>query len=145
MMATNFSRHETRLVAAIDRHGANLAGWRDGRLAQEVREAALADRRLRAYLDGAAALDDGLRAARDAIDAEIDSSGAVDRVSAAVLARLPRRRHRARWIAAAAAIILAAGLGSVVDLKLVGPNEQARVDVVVLDPLVFGPTEIEQQ
>ena len=144
-MKREFSHEQTRLAAAIDKHGADLAAWPNSALANEVRRAVLADRRLRAYLEGASALEDGLRAVRDAIDREIEAAGAAERVSAAVLARRPMRPHRVRWFAAAAAILIAAGIGSVVDLKVVEPSQQAQFDVVVLDPLVFGPTEVEQK
>ncbi len=137
------------LCGMIDRHGANLAAWPDQSRANEVRAAILADRALRAYLEDAITLDDGLRAARDAMDAEIEESGVAERVSEAVLARLTPRsepRRPMRWIAVAAAILVSAGLGSAVDLKLTATaDSQSTQDVVVLDPLVFGPTEIGLQ
>ena len=129
------------LRETIDRLGANLAAWHDRELAKRVRAAALADRALRAYLEGALALEDGLRAARDALDSEIEESRAADRISAAVLARLAadaRPRRRLRWIAVAAALVLSAGLGSIVETRLLAASEQATQDVVVLDPIVFG-------
>jgi hypothetical protein len=148
MMATNLSDRQARLIAAVDRHGVNLGAWSDEALAKETRAALLADRRLRAYFEDAVALEDGLLAARAALDAEIEASGAAERVSAMVLARRPprrRARQSMRWIAAAAAIVIAAGLGSVVDITLVAPSEQTSQEVVLLDPLIFGSTEVGVQ
>jgi hypothetical protein len=128
---------------AIDRHGSDLSRWTDGGLASEVRAGMLADRQLRRYLEGAAALDDGLARVRDALDREVAASGALARISAAVMTSLPSRRSRTRWVAVAAGLVIAAGLGSAFDFGFLAPADQAPVEVVVLDPLVFGPTEVE--
>jgi hypothetical protein len=136
---------DSELQAAIDRFGADLASWPDQALANEVRAAVLADRGLRAGLDEAAALAADLALARDAIDADIAASGAASRISAAVLGAVSRRGSARRWVAVAAALVVAAGLGSLVDLSFVAPADEGRVDVVILDPLVFGPTGVEQE
>jgi hypothetical protein len=128
------------LFAAIDANGANLSRWPDRDLANRVREAALADRVLRVYLDNSVRLEAGLLAARDAVDRDIASGGAGERVTRAVAARRSARR-RLRWMAAAAAIVIAAGIGGVVNTGIVTASGQQTVDVVVVDPLVFGPLD----
>lgn len=140
---TETPRLSAGLTDAIDRYGSALQRWPDPALANQVRAGVLADRGLRHYLDGAAALDRGLAGVRNALDAEIAAIGAVARISEAIQASLPDRHSRSRWIAVAAALVIAAGLGSVFDLRFLAPLQERSVDVVVLDPLVFGPTEIE--
>jgi hypothetical protein len=143
---TDISGRHPELVSAIDRYGADLARWRDRALANRVRAAVLADRELRAYLDGAAALERSLGAARDALDADIRASGAIDRVAAAVTARrsAPSPR-RAWWFAIAAAAVIAAGLGSVLDAGLIGYGDDTSQTVVALDPLVFETMDTSTQ
>jgi hypothetical protein len=46
-----------------------------------------------------------------------------------------------RWIAVAAGLVIAAGIGSVIDLTVVGSNDQ----VVMVDPLVFGTATVDAQ
>lgn len=133
------------LVAAIDRFGGDLDRWADRGLAQEVRSAALADRVVRAELDRSRRLDTMLAAAAAAMDAEIARSGAAARVSGSVMAAVGlTRSRRKRWMAVAAALVVAAGLGSLMDLSVVRRVDDG-VDVVILDPLVFGPMEWGQQ
>jgi hypothetical protein len=139
------ARTASELRAAIDRDGAELAHWTDRTLAGEVRSAVLADRELRRYLENAAALADGLRAARDAVDLEIEDEGAAERVSAAVMTRIAARGGRprpARWLAIAAAVIVSACLGSYVDITVLGAHDSGGQEVVVLDPIVFGGSDI---
>jgi hypothetical protein len=131
---------------AIDRHGPHFDTWRDRPLAREARQAILADRALRAWYDDAVALGDGLAAARAAADAEVAVSGAIARIETAVTRNLRRRRTgRIRWIEIAAALVVAAGLGSAYDLATSGDSLDLPVNVVVLDPLVFGPAEVDTQ
>ena len=88
----------------------------------------------------------GLAAAAKALDREIEASGAVDRVTSRVLARTaPRPAPRAIWFAIAAALVIAAGLGSVADRALNDARINSTGEVVVLDPLVFGATVVNQQ
>ena len=140
-MIDRLSDRHADLIAAIEANGADLSRWPDRALASRTREAALADRGLRAWLDSAALLERSLTAARDALDADIHASGAVDRVTAAVLARRVPKARRAGWMVAAA-IVLAAGIGGAGIMA--GASRQA-VDLVVLDPLVFGPLETETE
>lgn len=127
------------LNAAIDRYGANFAAWPDQALANDARRAALADRAFRARLDAAAALDASLVSLGAAMDAEIAASGAAARVEAKVFAALPRRTNGRRWALVAAAVIAAAALGAIVDVTILAPAGSEPIEVVILDPLVFGP------
>jgi hypothetical protein len=136
----------TLIRETIDRQGPDFDAWRDSGLAGEARRAVLADRALRAFYDDAVVLSDGLAAARAAADAEAAVSGAIARVETAVMQSLPRRRaRRGRWIEVAAALVVAAGLGSAYDLVASGNGADGPVNVVVLDPLVFGPAEVDAQ
>jgi len=131
---------------AIDRHGPGIETWRDRALADEARAAILADRVLRMWYDDAVTLWNGLAAARAAADAEAAVSGGAARIEAALMRSLPRQRSwRSRWIAVAAALVVAAGLGSVYDLVIGGTDSSGPMNVVVLDPLVFGTAEVDQQ
>ncbi len=94
----------------------------------------------------ARALNQALAGAAAALDREIATSGAVGRVVGNVLSRTTARSpRRVAWLAIAAALLVAAGLGSLADLALVGPRATPNQEVVVLDPLVFGPTGLGQQ
>lgn len=91
-------------------------------------------------------LDSGLARAAQALDSEIAASGAVDRVTRRVMARVAQQpARRAIWFAIAAALIVAAGLGSLADLAFVGGRTGAGQEVVVMDPLVFGPAVVDQR
>ena len=90
-------------------------------------------------------LDRGLARAAEALDREIAASGAADRVVEQVAARVSRRAPGAVWFAIAAALIVAAGLGSLADLVFFGTRPDPAQEVVVLDPLVFGTTVVDQQ
>ena len=130
------------LAGAIDRYGADFNRWPDRTLASEGRAAVLADRVLAAYRDDALALAGGLRAARAAADSEAAASGAIDRVRAGVLAGIGSRGMRVNWVAVAATLVLAAGLGGIFDLAVVGTQHQpSPYDVVTIDPLAIGVAE----
>ena len=132
--------HDHReLLEAIDRYGSDLAAWSDQGFANEVRRAALADRGFRARLDSAVALDVGLVALRGAMDAEIVASRAADRVQAVIVASLPRRINALRWRLVAASVVVAAALGALADVTILAPAGSEPMEVVILDPLVFGP------
>ena len=88
-------------------------------------------------------LDRALAGAAAEIDRDIAASAAVGRATAAVLAAvIARPVRRVPWFAIAAALLLAAGLGSLADMTIVGDRVQ---NVVLLDPLVFGPAEVDAQ
>ncbi len=135
------------IVAAIDRYGADLAAWPDRDVAKAARIAALNDPDVRAWLDDTRHLEAGLDRARAAIDAEIAGSGAPERVSEAVLAAAARSATvlRPRWVAIAATLVIAAGLGAVYGITTNSPQDNPSFDMVVLDPLVFGPTGLDLQ
>jgi hypothetical protein len=133
------------ICEAIDRYGPDFDAWPDRGLAREARQAILADRALRAWYDDAAILERGLVAACAAVDAEIAACGAIARIESGLARRLPRQRAYRRWIAVAAALVVAAGLGSAYDLAIAGNASSQPVNMVVLDPLVFGPAEVEVQ
>lgn len=97
-------------------------------------------------MDDMRKLEEGLAGAAKVLDREIAASGAVDRIAGRVMARVRRRPvHRATWLAVAAALIVAAGLGSLADLTLFGWRTQPTQDVVVLDPLIFGTAVVDQR
>ncbi len=133
------ARDERQLLEAIDRYGSDLAAWPDQALANDARHAGLADRAFRARLDAAASLDAGLAFVRNAMDAEIAASGAPLRVREAVLGAVPRRSYARRWALVAAAVVVAAGLGALADVTILAPAGSQPMEVVILDPLVFGP------
>jgi hypothetical protein len=89
-------------------------------------------------------LDAGLTRAALALDRQIADSGSADRVVRKVMARVAGEPVRIAWFAIAAALLLAAGLGSAADFALVGARSDPAQQVVVLDPLVFGPAGIDQ-
>lgn len=131
--------HDHReLAEALDRYGADLSAWPDQSLANDGRHAALSDRSFRVRLDSAITLEAGLAALGEVMGAEIVASGAAARVEAGVLATLPRRSSR-RWAMVAAAVIAAAALGAIADLTILAPAGSEPIEVVILDPLVFGP------
>jgi hypothetical protein len=128
------------IVEGFDRHGGDLGRWPDHALAQQAKAAVLADRDLRTAFDAARNLDRGLVAAREAVDREVVASGAADRVLTAAFAAIrPQPFGSWRWVAAVAVIVCAAGLGSIADFRIGALDDEAPVNVVVLDPLVFGP------
>ena len=96
------------------------------------------------HRDEMRSLEAGLARAALALDREIAASGSADRVARKVMARVGYAPARIAWFAIAAALLLAAGLGSIADLTLVGARSDPGQQVVVLDPLVFGPAGIDQ-
>lgn len=132
------------VLAALDRYGGAIGSWPDAALADQARRAALADPAIRAELDLARALDAGLADVRSALDDEIAASGAVERVHRNVVSRtVAPPPARLRWMAVAAALVIAAGLGSIVELGRLSSAGGRQVEMVLLDPLVFGPTEAD--
>lgn len=94
-------------------------------------------------IGGRGDLSAGLSLVRAEIDAEIARSGAPARVAAAVLAEAGMaQRHHLRWVAIAATLVVAAGLGGLFEV-----NRQpaaSDLNVVVLDPLTFGAVAVDQ-
>ncbi len=92
-------------------------------------------------------LDESLAGAAAALDREIAASGAAERIADRVVARLAERRRvrRSIWFAVAAALIVAAGLGSLADFALIGERAAPNQEVVVIDPLIFGTAVVDQR
>ena len=103
------------IIEALDRYGGTI-----GSVARRRSRRSSAARlpsptpTMRAELDLARALDAGVADVRTAIDAELAASGAVDRVQPQRVSRERSllRSARRRWMAVAAALVIAAGLGS---------------------------------
>jgi hypothetical protein len=134
------------LEEAVDVWGSDLGHWPEGAPVSEARAALLADRSFRAYRDGAAALERTLLAIRDSVDREVQASGAPERLMRALVvapARALRWSPRS-WAAVAAALVLAAGLGSFIDVTMVG-SDNGRYETVVVDPFVFGTAQVEAE
>jgi hypothetical protein len=126
------------IAAALETFGGDFVRWPDRDLAKRTMEQALSDRHVRAGLDAARSLDRGLAALRNDLDDEIARSGAAARILQATLAATaPSPFGRWRWAAAIAVLVTAAGLGSVADIGLA--NSDSPMQVVLVDPLVFGP------
>lgn len=125
----------------IDRYGADLSHWPDRERADAARMALLTDRDLRARLAAAAGLADRMSRLRARIDAGIASTGAAERVAAGTFARLtPRITPAFRW-AAAAAIVVAACLGTATSLTADHPDR--GIDLVMLGPMFAGPLDVK--
>jgi hypothetical protein len=140
-MSEDFGKRRAVLADLVDRQGADFARWTDRDRAAEARRAVLADRDFRDYHDGAVALERGLAAAAHEIDMDIAASAGLARVDAALAARLggQPRRLRYAWLAAAATVLIAAGLGGVFDLTVLSPSAaRGAPEVASLDPLGFG-------
>src|SRR5690554_1313576 len=136
MNITDEARGRDRMLAALSAYGANLERWPDLDLAEAARPALLADRALRGEYDAEAALDRRLDALKAKCDAGLEAGGGVGRIEAAVIARLPPRRRRPeRWIAAAATMVLAAGLGTITGLSTMQMEMEQRTELTMLDPL----------
>jgi hypothetical protein len=97
--------------------------------------------------DMMARLDAGLARAARSMDADIAEAGSAARVVRNVLAGVSAHPvRRGAWLAIAAALVAAAGLGSLADMALLNtPASLDNQEVVVLDPLVFGPAEVVEQ
>jgi hypothetical protein len=133
------------IVSAIDRYGADLATWPERDLAKAARLAVLSDPDVRAWLDDARHLEGELDRVRASVDEEIARSGAPERVGAAVRAAAAQSTAlHPRWAAIAATLVIAAGLGAAVELTTGVAAGDQSFDVVVMDPLVFGPTGFDQ-
>ncbi|WP_161140324.1 hypothetical protein, partial [Propylenella binzhouense] len=57
-------------------------------------------------------------------------------------AALARTVRRLRWPVAAAAVLAGLVVGGALDLAMV-PTPAPNTEIVLLDPLVFGPEELE--
>ena len=132
------------LTEAVEVYGTNFSRWPDQRMVGVAREALLADRDFRARWEAAASLERALAAARDIAAADVVASGGPDRILRALMADTvrPRRWTPRSWVAVAATLVVAAGLGSVLDVTVLNGND-ASYEMVLVDPLVFGPAAVE--
>jgi hypothetical protein len=134
------------LEEAVDVWGSDLGRWPEDAPVSEARAALLADRSFRAYRNGAASLERTLLVIRDSVDREVQASGAPGRLMLALVG-LPARASRwspRSWAAVAAALVLAAGLGSFIDFAMVG-SDNGGYEAVVVDPFVFGTALVEAE
>jgi hypothetical protein len=115
-------------------YGADLSRWPNG--ASEAREALLADPNFRRAWEEQRRLDHALAAYRDELDGQIAASRAATRLVGR-LSRVADPLGGFRWGAVAAAVLVAAALGSAVDLALVDRVAEPLdpVETVMLDPL----------
>lgn len=130
---------------AIDRWGPDLNLWPDLMLVRRAREALLADRGFRNYRDRTVAEAERLTRAAGLIDRRIAESGSVERITRKLLETTGSKvvHWRRRIAALAAVLVLSAALGSAFSNLMPAKADQARVDVVQLDTLVFGPSEVD--
>ncbi|MCX5497570.1 hypothetical protein OSH11_22925 [Kaistia dalseonensis] len=131
------------LEEAIDCWGPDLSNWPDIALVRRAREALLANRSFRAHRDLAVADAQRLKATAAALDQRIADRGSLGRIEAGVL-RLaqPKPVHWYRRIAAVAAVmVVAAMLGSAVEFASAPGTNAPSVQIVQLDPLMFGPAD----
>ena len=130
---------------AIDRWGPDLNLWPDLMLVRRAREALLADRGFRSYRDRTVAEAERLTRAAGLIDRRIAESGSVERITRKLLEATGSKvvHWRRRISALAAVLVLSAALGSAFSNLMPAKADQARVDVVQLDTLVFGPSEVD--
>jgi hypothetical protein len=88
------------------------------------------------------ALHAGLQRARSQIDAEIAQSAAPTRVAAAVLSETIGSQPRLAWLAIAATMVIAAGLGGLYESSRLQASPE--LNIVALDPLTFGAVAVDQ-
>jgi hypothetical protein len=130
---------------AIDRWGPDLGNWPDLMLVRRAREALLADRDFRAYRDKTVEEAARLRLAAEALDRRILERGSVERITQKLLEATGTRRVRwgRRLAALAAVMVVSAALGSVFAEFMSTYDPEPLVEIVQLDPLVFGPSEAD--
>jgi hypothetical protein len=129
------------LHEAVDRWGTDLSTWPDLALIRRAREALLSDRLFRAHRDAALVTERRLKASSEALDKRIRDGGSLARIAGKLMVEAkPKPIHWARRIAAVAAVLVVAGaLGSVVEVATTDSGSNGVIQVVQLDPLVFGP------
>lgn len=151
MSKTMGDRH-TELVSgpanlhdAIDRWGADLGRWPDPILARQAREALLADRDFRAYRDKTVAEAERLKRAAALLDRRIAENGSVERITRKLLEATGTKvvHWRRRLAALAAVVVVSATLGSVFADFVPEVRTEPTIEVVQLDTLVFGPSEVD--
>jgi hypothetical protein len=138
-------RAPANLHDAIDRWGPDFGRWPDMMQARAAREQLLADRAFRAYRDRTVSEAVRLERAAAALDRRIAESGSVDRITRKLLEATGVRvvHWRRRLAALAAVMVAAAALGSLFADVAPEYGVGERIEIVQLDTLVFGPSEVD--
>ncbi len=130
-------RARAAVFDALDRHGAEIAAWPDPALAAEARRRLISDLAFRERHGEVVALEQRLSLLVGATERVVRNSGAQQRIAARVMAQTrPARRGQVRW--AAAAIGLAASLGSLAQMTVLGSGAASSLEIFVLEPLLIG-------
>ena len=139
-MASDADRPLDPLVDALDRFGPDIASWPDRALADAAWRRLFSDAGFRAEHAAARAVASGLTSIATTTDAAVVRSAAASRLGPAVFARIADRgiRRTMRW-AAAAAITVAAGLGSLAQITLLSAEGREGDSILVLEPMFVGP------
>lgn len=138
---TEFGRDS--LMRRLRTYGADLSRWPEG--GAEAREALLRDREFRRVYEAERALDRGLAALGEALDAEVVQAGAFDRIRrrVALRGRPADILSGLRWQRVAAAVVVASMLGGAVDLAFADRAAES-IDVALIDPL-YGLDSVDTQ
>ncbi len=134
-------RTRNAVFDALDRHGSDIALWPDAAAAAEARRRLISDPAFRARYEDVIALETRLSALVGETERVVRASGAEQRVASRVMARTRPApplfgRGRVGW--AAAAIGIAASLGSLAQITVLGPGAATSLEIVVLEPLFVG-------
>lgn len=124
----------------LEAYGSQLERWPDAACAAEARQRLVSDQPFRAAWESERSLDRGLAALRTELDEAAMRDDAAGRVSAGVVARLPRPLDGISWRSLAAAMMLAAFLGGAFQ-ALRPPTHAEAASLVLLDPTL---PEIEE-
>ena len=131
-MADDIRRDD--LFRSLSAFGSDLAKWPAAQAAA-ARPALLGDAEFRRVWEAERDLDRLLHAQGMEDDERIAATGALDRVKAGALQRLPMRASLPMsWRRIAAAMVMAGVLGGAMDVYLI--ERQDLADIVALDPLL---------
>lgn len=135
---------DSRFAELMDRYGPDLSSWPDAQEAGRVRRELLANPAARTARDEAVKLDRALQDYGRSLD--LWGPGSTQRVSAAVLARLPARgvNEVSWWLPRiAAGFFLAIVAGGVFDTYVTNTGGEDVVAIASLDTLVYGPGDLD--
>jgi hypothetical protein len=134
-----------RFTDLIDRNGSSFDAWPDAAAATWARRQLLASPDARQVQDEALRLEMLLASHLLHMDAALDVSSAVARVSRAVVAQLPRRVAEVRWWGPriAAGFMMAVVAGGMFDQYVLQKDGADTVEMAAVDGLVFGPAELD--
>ena len=122
------------MIGALRTYGSDFSRW-PAALAQDARAALLSTPEFRRAWEEERALDRALAEHRDALDAAIVETGAVERLGKRTLARLPVPLAVLPWQRIAAAMVVAAMLGSAADL-VISDSATEPTETALADPLL---------